>query len=444
MNAILTLHERRAAPDVGRRELTRAQRTIGWRIAVVMSVIMLLTGSVVFFLVLYCQRAEAERETQWAIEHNTVASPPVCVWMFVERQGVVTTTPGAPAGVVVESSLRAVRDGAPPILERAERNGDHFTVRTARRGDEVVQAAYNERFQDSARANLLLAFGAAELIGLVLVAVASGMLVRSTMTPLCDALNRQQRFVADASHELRTPLTQLHTRAQLLARRVSATTSPEQLSADLQRLVVGTRQLGDVIDDLLLSAKLSRSSGPRDPVDLGELAVQAAAAEDARAEAAGVTISVRQGPGRLLVIGVAPALRRVLAALIDNALGHTPPGGEITVSVTAEIPGTVRLTVGDNGVGFAPGTAEHLFERFARGDGGRGQRFGLGLALVREVIENHHGRISAEGRLGEGARFTAVLPAAKRVDTVPRQQCGPLPGGKHSAGSRGGMQLAAE
>ncbi|MGW7751394.1 sensor histidine kinase [Streptomyces violaceusniger] len=382
---------------------------------------MLIIGVIVYGVMLFAQRADAERETQWGIDHNTIDSPPVCVWMTVERNGVISSTPGTPAGIPVRSSLVAVRAGAPAVLERVRRGGEEYTVRTAWRGAEVVQAAYGERFQRADRNHLLLAFAAAEAVGLLLVAVASGMLARRAMRPLSEALDRQRRFVADASHELRTPLTQLHTRAQLLARR-SGSATPQQLATDLRRLVTGTRQLGDVIDDLLLSARLSQSPGSRDPVDLATLAEEAVSAEDARAHAMRLTVRLRCGPGRHVVMGTTSALRRVIAALVDNAMGHTPPGGEVVVSVDAPLPGIVSLSVRDTGVGFAPEEATRMFERFARGTAGRGRRFGLGLALAREVIESHGGRITANGRPGHGALFTVELPAARMGETIPRQR----------------------
>jgi len=409
---------RRTAPSPEQRRLASAQWSITLRISLVMSVIMLLVVAIVYSVVLFAQRADAERETLWGIRHNTVDSPPICMWITVERNGVVRSTRGTPDGLPVKSSLAAVRAGAPPVLERVERGGEEYTVRTAWRGDAVVQAAYGERFQRADREHLLLAFATAESIGLLLVAAASGMLARRAMTPLSDALDRQRRFVADASHELRTPLTQLHTRAQLLARRCSGAECPQQLTAELQRLVTGTRQLGDVIDDLLLSARLSQSPGSRDPVDVAALAEEAVAAEDARAQSMGLVVRLRQGQGTHVVMGTAPALRRVIAALVDNAMGHTPPGGEVVVSVDAPRPDVVSLSVRDTGVGFAPEEGDRLFERFARGTAGRGRRFGLGLALAREVVESHRGRITAGGRPGHGALFTVELPAARMGEAV--------------------------
>ncbi|MFC7099285.1 sensor histidine kinase [Nonomuraea rubra] len=142
-----------------------------------------------------------------------------------------------------------------------------------------------------------------------------------------------------------------------------------------------------------------------------------------------MSIEVRcDGPGDPVVRGVESALRRVISALLDNALGHTGPGGHIRVTLTGE-PGTVCLTVRDDGAGLDPGDAERLFTRF------EGTGFGLGLALVREVVDGHHGTITADGRPGGGAVFTVRLPAhpaepiaepARRPDRQRYQP--PLPG----------------
>lgn len=412
---------RRTTPGPERSKIARSQWLITLRIALVILMIVTLVEIIVYFVVIFAQRADADRETQWAVRYDTVAGPPACVWMIAERDGVVTRTRGTPAGLPVLSSMTAVRNGAASqILQRVQVSSGAFTVRTARRGAEVVQVAYDEKYQAADRRHLLLAFGTAELLGLLPVALASGMLARRAMTPLCEALARQQRFVADASHELRTPLTQLHTRAQLLNRRLGAA-SPQQLATEVTRLVNGTRQLGDVIDDLLMSAQLSSSPLSREPVDLAALAQEAVAAEDARAEMMGLRLHVRLGPGQHVVRGTPSALRRVIATLLDNAMGHTPPGGLVMVRVHTPRPGIVSLSVRDTGVGFAPEEAERIFQRFARGGVGKGRRFGLGLALAREVIDSHEGRIVGGGRPGHGALFTVELPAAHPDTAVIRR-----------------------
>jgi two-component system OmpR family sensor kinase len=110
------------------------------------------------------------------------------------------------------------------------------------------------------------------------------------------------------------------------------------------------------------------------------------------------------------VAGVQSALRRVVGALLDNAIGHTPPGGHVQVTL-GRVGAHAELVVRDDGVGLDPGDTERIFQRFTRGTAGEGRRFGLGLALVREVVESHGGTIEATGRPGEGATFTVRLPA---------------------------------
>jgi signal transduction histidine kinase len=110
-----------------------------------------------------------------------------------------------------------------------------------------------------------------------------------------------------------------------------------------------------------------------------------------------------------VVQGVPTALRRVLSALLDNALGHTPPGGSIEVWLGVPDERHVELRIRDTGIGFPSADAERIFERFARGSDGDGRRFGLGLALVREVVTGHGGTIAAAGRPGDGATFTLRL-----------------------------------
>jgi signal transduction histidine kinase len=230
-----------------------------------------------------------------------------------------------------------------------------------------------------------------------------------------EALARQRRFVADASHELRTPVTQLHTRAQLLHQDLRAGVSADAISADVEQLVVGTRQLGEVIEDLLLSTQLRNGAETATEVDLGVVAAGAVETLASRARNQDVELVLDPDPdGPSLVRGREAALRRVMTALIDNALSHTPAGGHVTVALRShrgDLP--VTLTVRDDGTGFDPADAKRIFDRFARGHRDH-RRFGLGLALTREVVAGHGGTIEADGEPGRGATFTIRLPSADR------------------------------
>jgi two-component system OmpR family sensor kinase len=289
--------------------------------------------------------------------------------------------------------------------------------RILRRARLVVAASLAASFSGM----ILLGDGLTYLLVGPLVASAVGVLVaRRVLDPMAELLDRRRRFVADASHELRAPLTRLHVRSQLLLRR--ADELPEPLVAELHRMVAGTRELGEVLDDMLRAARL-RSDAPGSAwVDLAAIAADLVAAESGRLTERQLVAVLRVGEEPLGVLGVRAALRRMLSALLDNAIGHTPPHGRITVSVAAADHGrTVELIVGDTGVGFDPAQRRTMFDRFSRGAGGQGQRFGIGLALTRETVESHGGTITATGKRGRGARFVVRLPAAPpppRADTA--------------------------
>jgi two-component system, OmpR family, sensor kinase len=116
-----------------------------------------------------------------------------------------------------------------------------------------------------------------------------------------------------------------------------------------------------------------------------------------------------------VVAGVRSALHRAVGALVDNALAHNGTGGHVTVGVRRR-GDKVVLTVADDGEGLDPEVTDTLLHRFGRGEqsAGHGRRFGLGLALVREVVEAHRGRLEIDGRPGVGATVTIVLPAQER------------------------------
>lgn len=409
-----------AATTPERTALTRARWSITARLTLLVTVIVLLIECLIYFITANMREDDIRNDLLWPMEHSSISSPPACTWLIVERDGVVTTTPGLPEGFPLTESLR---NAGAPHFEQVSRDGQSFRILTQRRGAEVVQVVLDERFHLLERQNLLIAFSVALLLTALTVAVVvpagSRFLYNQAIAPLNEALARQQRFVADASHELRAPLTQLHTRAQLLARKVDKMECPEALAAEMRRLVNGTRQLGDVVDDILRSA-ISAEQRPSDMVDLAELADEVVAAEDVRAAETGLVLKVQRESGPFLVPGEASALRRVVTALVDNAIGHTPAGG--TVVVTLEVPAAdmVRLSVRDSGVGFDQADGRSLFERFKRGTAGRGQRFGIGLSLVREIVEAHHGTVSAESRPGSGAVFTVDLPTAAPEIPSPR------------------------
>ncbi|UQU68027.1 HAMP domain-containing histidine kinase [Couchioplanes caeruleus] len=403
----------RAQQDPDHVLLRRARRVIALQTAAAITVSLLVVGVLALIVVTRSQNAAATsllRDT--AASADDVEDPPPGVWIFrQDAAGAVEGTRDAPGRLPDLAALARVRAGGP--AETGETGGREggYLVLTTRRDDRVVQVVMSRHEQHDERERLIGALAAGELVGLLIAALSATLLARRATAPLADALARQRRFVADASHELRTPLTQLHTRAQLLQMDLRAGETGESVATDVDRLVAGTRHLGEVVEDLLLSTQLSRRDDARVPVDLRAVAADVIADHANRAREQDVELTlVPAADGPAVVRGHRAALRRVLTALVDNALSHTAGGGHVSVELGREH-AVVSVVVRDDGTGFDPADTERLFARFARGSHGDQRRFGLGLALAREVVTGHGGTIEASGRPGQGAAFTIRLPA---------------------------------
>ncbi|PRZ41063.1 signal transduction histidine kinase [Antricoccus suffuscus] len=263
-------------------------------------------------------------------------------------------------------------------------------------------------------------------VGIVIAGIIGWVAALRAVRPLSDALALQRRFVADASHELRTPLTILHTRAQVLDYKVAVDDPAKPL---IRQLLNDSRVLGEVIDQLLLSAQIGNDPSRAEPVDVGALVDDVVSSMSMLAEQSRLSM-VRQVDARPVVAGSPVSLRRALLALVDNAISHTPAGGTIWVSVTPERGSQVRLRVADNGPGADPRDLPRLTERFAQGrpvgsepgdtDRTAKRRFGLGLSLVREIAHSHGGVLEIGDRPGGGFAASILLPGSgRKLQAIP-------------------------
>lgn len=380
----------------------------------IITLLVTVVGGVAHTVMVGAQNEQVWRELRFGAAYGDLSSPPGCTWLFAPGTAPLAN---APSGFPVRADMDRVRRTHEAVEHTVRRDHTLYLVRTQLRADgDPVQAVFDMRFQLADRDHLWLALSAAELVGLLAAAVTGVVLGRRAVAPLAEALTRQRRFVTDASHELRTPLTHVYTRVQVLARQAAAEELPARHRDGLTRLVGSVGRLGDVLDDLLLSASLAADPSRRSehrPVDLVALARSVIAEESGRARDHRLTVVVDSPPRPLSVDGVESALRRAVGELLSNAISHTPAGGRIEVSLTHS-GGTVGLTVSNTGPGFDLAEVERLFQRFHRaGDGGR---YGLGLALLREVVTHHGGTVAATSRPGKGAGFTMTFP-----------ECGPPP-----------------
>ena len=320
---------------------------------------------------------------------------------------------GMPAGFPDEAALAAVaRDGHVREVDRTV-HGREYTVRTVRVGNRVTQAVLDRHEIVEERARILTSLLIAGGVGVLLAALVATWLARRAMQPLTDSLAMQRRFVADASHELRTPLTLLSTRLQLVARR--ARQRPGGLGAgDLDGVLADTSRLTEVLDDLLIAAD-TRAAADRVPLDLAALVRECVDAASGAAEEGKIRL-VLVAPAEVRVAGVAPALRRAVTALVDNALDHAVDLVEVCVEARS---GTATVTVTDDGPGIDEDLRPRVFERFTSGRAvvapAARRHYGIGLALVADVAAAHDGSVSANNRPdgSRGAVLTLTLPVVR-------------------------------
>jgi two-component system OmpR family sensor kinase len=396
----------------------RAAVRLGLQAAVGTALVVALLAGVTIVVLVRSQHTDSDTLLADTVTRaDDVQDPPSGVWLVIRSaSGVQQHTPGLPAGLPVDAALDRVVAGGAPELADVTVNGRDFRVRTELRsipdgGRAAVQAALDLRAPQTQLASLLRALLIGGVVGLALAAAAGSWLGRRAVRPLEAALGLQRRFVADASHELRTPLTLLSTRAQMLRRRLRGTTDASTLRADVDGVVADAQRLAAILDDLLLAAD-PRTSTTNTPVDLTAMAHEVVAAAAPAAAAADVTISVDDRAGQAHVAGSAPGLRRALTALVDNAVRHAAGAVELRVTATTK---TVALDVVDDGPGIDEEMLPHLFERFASTgpDHGVGpRRYGIGLALVSDIIDRHDGTIYATNTF-PGAVFRLELPRTR-------------------------------
>jgi signal transduction histidine kinase len=219
---------------------------------------------------------------------------------------------------------------------------------------------------------------------------------------------RRRRFLAAVSHELRTPMTVLLAEAQVALRAGAA----EAGRAALGRIAASGGFLRRRIDDLMALARSEDGALQLSPAPCDLAAEIGAAVEAAQAYAAASEVALAfEAPDEAAATADAGALRQAALALIDNAVKMSPPGGRVAARL-ARAGGCWRLTVEDDGPGFAAGAAEALFEPYAQGpEGRRAGGAGLGLAIVRWIAAEHGGAAGAETRPEGGARVWLEVPA---------------------------------
>jgi two-component system OmpR family sensor kinase/two-component system sensor histidine kinase BaeS len=239
------------------------------------------------------------------------------------------------------------------------------------------------------------------------------------MTGELARIDEQRRnLTADVAHELRTPLHIIQGNLEGILDGVYEAT-PEHIHATLAE----TRQLARLIDDLRTLSQAESGQLPlkREPISVAELLADVKTSFGGQAEAAGINLQVTVADA--IISADVGRFHQMLGNLILNALRHTPEGGKITVRAEQQNE-HLHLIVQDTGEGIPPEDLPHIFDRFWRGDRARvhadGVGGGLGLAITRQLVQLHDGRIRVESALGQGTIFQIDLPIIQNEKPRPQ------------------------
>jgi signal transduction histidine kinase len=229
----------------------------------------------------------------------------------------------------------------------------------------------------------------------------------------------QQRFVADISHELRTPLTAIQGNIALMKRYGVDAASLDDIEAECQRM---TRLVNDLL--MLARADYGGIKVALAPLDLDTVVIECV--NSAKLIAKDRKLDIHLGhfqPAR--VKGDHDRLKQLVSNLLNNAIKFTPDGGEIIVTLGSNQEHAV-LTVKDTGIGIRKEDMDRIFDRFYQSESSRvhhqGEGFGLGLSIVKWVVDAHHGTIIVSSEPKLGATFTVTLPLYRDEDETPLYQ----------------------
>ena len=218
----------------------------------------------------------------------------------------------------------------------------------------------------------------------------------------------RREFLTNVAHELRTPLMVASGYLQMVQK---GALSGDQLSAGIDTISRNVQQIVTLVNDILFLQEMDLVLSEFQSVDMIDVANSVVELYTSKAADRGVNMHVQTDPKPAPVSGDPKSLERALMALVDNAIKFSPKGGDVTIKF-AEQDDTVFVSVEDHGIGIKDEHLPRIFDRFyhleKHGDDLFGG-IGLGLAITRQVIEQHHGKLTVESTAGTGSTFTLTL-----------------------------------
>ena len=235
--------------------------------------------------------------------------------------------------------------------------------------------------------------------------------LNARLDAVASAEKEQQQFIADVSHELRTPLTVMRGSLEVA---LEEDRSAEEYREAMGNALLEVRHLTRLSQNLLF---LARGQAGRVTLSFANVDLVKFISEVTRDLLPAMTdrdlelsVDLPEGPIRSFIDS--DRMQQVLHNLLENAIRYTEAGGKVRVSLTSS-PGEARIEVSDTGIGIPEANLPHVFERFFRSDRARRAHpggSGLGLSIVRWIVEAHKGTVSVSSAVGKGTTFTVVLP----------------------------------
>ena len=270
--------------------------------------------------------------------------------------------------------------------------------------------AENDHRRSQARQGLVIQSGIA-LAGMSLLSLVLGWLMAGrVLQPLDDAYQAQRQFVANASHELRAPLTRLRALSEVAL--VSSEANVDSLRSAHERVLASEQQLEQLIDGLLALTRGQAGLERRERLDLAALASEALRVH--ASQLAGLHLHLRTTLEIAPTAGDPRLLERLIANLIDNAIRHNAPGGQVEITTGTRDRHAV-LTITNTGPAIPAEEIQRLFEPFQRLEGARTRHdsgHGLGLSIVRAIADAHHAELSARALADGGLQIEICFPPA--------------------------------
>lgn len=246
--------------------------------------------------------------------------------------------------------------------------------------------------------------------------------LQETQNDLEESAKAKSRFILMITHELRSPLAAVQSMLKVISEGYTGGVSGKTKEF-LERSESRLSFLLELVGELLDAERIDSAQSEQGDVDLNDVIIRVSNGIHGRAEAKGVSLEVNISEDHVIIEGYEKDLERLFSNLLSNAVKYTPSGGKANLTVKTS-DDAVNIVVTDTGIGIPEDAMDKLFTEFFRAKNARDTEeygTGIGLAVVKRIVDEHNGEISVESELGKGTKFSVSLPRRITQRHLPRQ-----------------------